>query len=222
MQLDLSLHERVVETKDWATLLFFIALALVVVAKSIASIRFNDFIKIIFSDKYLKIYKDPSNLMSWFTVILFVVQLISFSFLFLISVDTFGMTSKYDLVAFIQILTFLSFFIFSKFLLDKIIATSFNVEEFAEQFNLLKVSYRTFLGLILLPFLFYLYYLEQVSQYIIYLIFAIILIYNIVTYYLSIRLHQSLIINQLFYFILYLCALEIIPYYFIYYWFTKA
>ena len=36
-----------------------------------------------------------------------------------------------------------------------------------------------------------------------------------------IKLYQNLLIRKIFYFILYLCTLEIAPYYFIYNWFTK-
>ncbi|RZJ46716.1 MAG: DUF4271 domain-containing protein, partial [Flavobacterium sp.] len=35
------------------------------------------------------------------------------------------------------------------------------------------------------------------------------------------KTYQNAIIGKLFYFILYLCALEIAPYYFMYYWITK-
>jgi hypothetical protein len=199
-----------------------VSLILVVVAKSIATVRFNEFTKLIFSDKYLKIYKDPAYLMSWFTVLLFVFQLISFSLFIMVCLDYFEISSKYNFIRFIQLITFLVFFILSKYLIEKIIATSFNIEEFVEQFNLLKVSYRTYLGLMLMPVTFFLYYNDKISGIIIYLTLAIVLLYNIITYFISIRQYQSLIINQLFYFILYLCALEIIPYYFMYYWFTKT
>lgn len=222
MKLDIAFQPRELVAQDWATMLFLIALVLVVVAKSTASVRFSEFTKLIFTDKYLKIYKDPSNLMSWFTVVLFLFQLISFSFFILVCLDYFEIGSKYNFILFIQLITFLVFFILSKYLIEKIIATSFNIEDFAEQFNLLKVSYRTYLGLILMPATVILYYNDEISGIIIYLILAIILLYNIITYFISIRQYQSLIINQLFYFILYLCALEIVPYYFIYYWFTKT
>ncbi|WP_395049469.1 DUF4271 domain-containing protein, partial [Flavobacterium sp.] len=41
-------------------------------------------------------------------------------------------------------------------------------------------------------------------------------------YLVSIKNYQNIIFSKLFYFILYLCALEIAPYYFMYYWFTKG
>jgi hypothetical protein len=45
---------------------------------------------------------------------------------------------------------------------------------------------------------------------------------NLLTYLVSLKNYQNLFLGKLFYFILYLCALEIAPYYFMYYWFTKS
>ena len=111
-------------------------------------------------------------------------------------------------------------FVLSKFLIEKIIATTFNIEEFAEQFNLQKVSYRTFIGILLLPVNIYLFY-NNASDILIYCIIGVILIINMLTYLVSLRIYQNLVVGNLFYFILYLCALEIAPYYFIYYLITK-
>jgi hypothetical protein len=108
-----------------------------------------------------------------------------------------------------------------KFLIEKIVANIFNIEEFAEQFNLQKVSYRTFIGFILLPINIYLFYNNTPSNIIIYFTIAVILIINLFSYLVSLKIYQNLLIGKLFYFILYLCALEIAPYYFMYYLITK-
>lgn len=75
-----ELIPRIIENKDWITFLFAFAFLLLAITKTTFENRFKDFVNLVFSDKYLKIYKDGSNLMTWFTVLLFVVQLISFSF----------------------------------------------------------------------------------------------------------------------------------------------
>ena len=176
--------------------------------------------RILVSDKYIKVYKDSSYLMSGFTVLLFVVQVISFSFFIQIVLDYFGFSSKYDWINFIRIFVFFGVFVLSKFLIEKIIATTFNIEEFVEQFNLQKVSYRTFIAILLLPINIYLFY-NNSSDLLIYCVIGAILIINLLTYLVSLRIYQNLVIGNLFYFILYLCALEIAPYYFIYYLITK-
>lgn len=216
-----ELIPRIVENKDWVTILFIIAFALLVITKTAFENRFRDFANLLINDKYLKIYKDSSNLMSWFTILLFVIQLISMSFFLQLVLSYFGYTTKTNWVSFIQIFTFLSFFILSKFLVEKIIATSFNIENFAEQFNLFKVSYRTYIGLLLLPVNIIMYYTNIMNTYAIIGVMIMLLIINAVTYLVSLKNYQKLLLSKLFYFILYICALEIAPYYFMYYIITK-
>ena len=220
--IDNVLQPRIMETRDWATVVFVVALVLVAITKSVFENRFAEYIKLIASDKYIKVYRDSSYLMSGFNIALFVVQLISISFFIQLMLSYFGYASKTDWLLFIQIITFLGVFILSKFLIEKIIATAFHIEEFTEQFNLQKVSYRTYIGLLILPINIILFYNDNPSKTLIFIFIAIVLAVNLLTYLVSLKNYQNLLIGKLFYFILYLCALEIAPYYFMYYWFTKS
>ena len=216
------LHLRITETNDWVTLVFILAFGIIALTKSVYENRFEDFSKLIFSDKYIRIYKDSSHLMGMFSISLFFVQIISFSFFIQILLDRFNYGLKTDWVLFIQIFTFVIYFILSKFLIEKIIATTFKIEELIEQFNLQKVTYRTYVGLILLPIDIILYYYDSILKNIPLLVLYSILILNVLLYIYSIKSYRKEILGKLFYFILYLCTLEIAPYYFMYYWFTKG
>jgi len=217
----LVLQERIIGAKDWATLLFVFCFAVVAINRSVFEARFAEFIKLGFIDKYTKIYKDTSNLLSWFTISLFVVQVISYSFLLQFVLGYFGLV-KTSGITFIQLFTVIAFFILAKFLIEKIIATAFSIEEFSEQFNLHKVNYRAYIGLLLLPINVVLFYNIAPTRILLYLVLAIITAATIISYLVSLRIYQKLILAKLFYFILYLCALEIAPYYFMYYWFTNS
>ncbi|OYQ34662.1 DUF4271 domain-containing protein [Flavobacterium cyanobacteriorum] len=219
---DMAIQERIIGAKDWATLLFVLTFVLIAVNRAYFESRFAEFIKLAFSDKYIKIYKDSGNMLSSFTISLFVVQLISFSFLIQFLLSYFGILDKASWVSYVQIITLVGVFILSKYLIEKIIATSFNIEEFNEQFNLHKVNYRAYIGLILLPVNIILFYNEAPHPVVLYVIITLILTGSVVSYFFSLRLYQNLILGKLFYFILYLCALEIAPYYFMYHWFTKS
>ncbi|PTT01953.1 DUF4271 domain-containing protein, partial [Flavobacterium sp. HMWF030] len=116
---------------------------------------------------------------------------------------------------------FLLYFILGKFLIEKIVATSFNIDEFADLFNLQKVTYRTYIGVLILPINAVLFYYDNIPKIIPLAIIGISLCISLYSYYISIKTYQNAIISKLFYFILYLCALEIAPYYFMYYWITK-
>lgn len=220
--MDFAFEPRVLATRDWATILFVVALVLVAVTRSVFENRFGEYIKLAASDKYVKVYRDSSHLMSGFNVALFVVQLISLAFFVQLVLSYFGHGSKTDWILFIQLITFLGVFILSKYLIEKIVATAFHIEEFTEQFNLQKVSYRTYIGLLLLPIDVILFYNDNPSKSLIFALIAVVLTTNLLTYLVSLKNYQNLLLSKLFYFILYLCALEIAPYYFMYYWFTKT
>ena len=220
--IDTILNSRIIENKDWATILFVLSFATIAATKTAFENRFTEFVKLIYSDKYINIYKEGSHLRSSFTVALFFVQLISFAFFIQISLSYFENTSKTDWVLFIKIITLLLYFVLSKFLVEKIIANSFNIEEFVEQFNLQKVIFRTYIGLFLLPINIILFYNDLVSSNFMTILIFIVLIVCTLSYLVSIKNYQNIIFSKLFYFILYLCALEIAPYYFMYYWFTKG
>ena len=219
--LAIELHERITESKDWATLLFVLCLGIVTINKSISWVRFSEFIRLAYSSKYNKIYRDSSNLLDGFTVSMFVLQLISFSFFILLVIQQFAASETNTLILYIQIFTLLSVFVLSKFLIEKIIATAFKIEEFTEQFNLLNVNYRTYLSLLLLPINIILFYNPIHSNGFFWVLIGILFTINMITYIVALKLYQNLLIRKIFYFILYLCTLEIAPYYFIYNWFTK-
>ena len=217
----IQLSERILVNKDWATVLFMLAIAVIALNKTIFTIRFNEFIKLGYSDKYNKVYKDTNNLLSWFTISMFVIQLISFSFFILLMLSYFNYTKIDNYITYIQIVTFLFVFILSKFLIEKIIGTAINSESLVDKFNLVKVNYRAFLGFILLPINIVLYYNSWPIKEVFYIILSVFLLYNVFTYYFLVKTYQKTILSKLFYFILYLCTLEIAPYYFMYYWVTK-
>ncbi len=216
-----ELHSRIIENKDWATILILLCVGIIAFQKSNSAVQFNEFIRLAYSDKYTKIYKDTSNLKSGFMISMFFIQLISFSFFTLLVLDQFGKANKMDWIVYIQIFTFLSVFILSKSLIEKIVATTFNIEDFNEHFYLFKVNYRAYFGLILMPFNIFLYYYSVNSTLFYWVIMLILLAFNLITYLSAIKLYQNLLMRKIFYFILYLCTLEIAPYYFIYNWFTK-
>jgi hypothetical protein len=216
-----SLHPRVLESTDWTTILFVLTLILVVLCKSLFESRFTEFMRLIVSDKYLKVYRDSSHLWSGFTLLLFAIQMLSFAFFIQLTLSQYGYTTKTNGLVFIQIITYLSVFVLSKFLIDKIIGTAFSMEEFADQFNLQKASYRSYMALMLFPINVLLYYNSSVPNFVFNGLIFVVLAINLFTYLASLKNYQNLLAGKLFYFILYLCALEIAPYYFIYYLITK-
>ncbi|WP_318641396.1 DUF4271 domain-containing protein [Flavobacterium ardleyense] len=219
---EMILHTRQLESNDWATFIFLVSLILIAVVSNVYEKRFSDFLRLGISDKYVKVYRESSNLVSGFNILLFVLQLISLSFFIQLFISAAGMGSKTDWILFVRIFTLTTSFVLIKFLIDKIIALTFNIEEFAEMFNLRKITYRTYFGLLLLPISFGLFFYSSVNFSIYLIVLALFLLANALIYLASLKNYQKFLSGKLFYFILYLCALEIAPYYFMYYWFTKS
>jgi len=184
---ELLLNERVIGGKDWATILFVLCFVLIAVNRTAYETRFAEFVKLAWSDKYTKIYKEGSNLMSGFTISFFFIQLVSFAFLIQFFLSYFDIVEKYSWISFIQIFTLVAVFILSKFLIEKIIATSFNIEEFNEQFNLHKVNYRTYIGMLLLPVNIILFYNEPPHIIVLWIIIGLIVLTSVVSYLISLR-----------------------------------
>ncbi|CAM3981164.1 DUF4271 domain-containing protein [Flavobacterium branchiophilum] len=219
--IDYELHNRAIENKDWITILLVFCLILIVFTKTVFENRFNDFVKLLITDKYIRIYKENSNFTNWFTMLIFLFQILTLGLFFQYLLNYFKITEKTDYIVYIQIITFLSFFILSKYLIEKIIATAFKIESFMEQFNMIKLHYRAYTVMFLMPITTVLFYNAAPIPVLMYVLSGILIAINVVIYLKSIKIFQKLIFGKLFYFILYLCTLEIAPYYFIYYWFKS-
>ncbi|MEC4113055.1 DUF4271 domain-containing protein [Myroides pelagicus] len=218
---NIVLIDRVTQNKDWATILFFISFAVLAINRTVFSVRFTEFTKLAASDKYIKIYKDNTNLRNSFTLSFLFIQLVSITFFLQIILKEFGFIYQMNLITFVQIINFVTFFVIAKYLLDKIISISFDIEEFADSLNLLKVTYRNYLGMLLL-FLDILLFYNDINNRVLLLILIFTLIAtNILLYIIFIKNNQKSILNKLFYFILYLCTLEIAPYFLLYFWFKS-
>ena len=218
---EITLHPRLIENKDWATLLFLLCFILIAITRSVFQNRFEEYLKLISSSKYIKIYRDSSHIMSWFNILLFTVQMISLAFFLQLTLHHFGYLTKFDWINYIRIFTLLSVLVLSKYLVEKIIATAFDIEELITHMHFEKLSYRTYLSLLILPLNCILFYNDNLDIHILWSFIGVILTLNVWYYLKSLNNYQNLIFGKMFYFILYLCTIETAPYYFIYYWFTK-
>jgi hypothetical protein len=211
---------RTIVSKDWATIIFIITFSIIAINKLFFDIRFVDFTRLGVSDRYLKVYVEEVS-KSPFAISMFLVMLVSFSFFMQLILTYYNITILTDFVIFIRIFTALFVFILAKYFIEKIVAITFEIEPIIDEINFAKLNYRAYFGLLILPFVFVSFYNDWVNEYIIFGSIAIILILNVLIYFFSIRKYQNLFFSKFFYFILYLCTLEIAPYYFLYVWIIK-
>ena len=207
---------RDIISNELFTVLMVIGLTIIAAAKLVAPQRFNDFIYVLGNFKYLKIYAKDQKFLDKFDALLFSNLVISASiFCYLI----YQYTTETKIIS-INILFKLVFgiatFILIKVLIERLIASLFEMDKLIDQYLFQKISYKNYLGLLLLPINALLIFTIKPTLPIFYVIIALLLIVNIFGVITSFKTHQNTIKSNLFYFILYLCALEIASYVILY------
>ena len=216
--MDIIYLDREMWSVDWAIALFLLSFALLAINRQVFQAKFDEFIKLPISDKYIKIYKDPSNLKSTFAISMFVIQLVSFSFLILLFLGANDYLNPYHWIDFVKVANLLMLFVLVKYLLDKIISECFDIQLFADRYNLMKLNYRTYLGVLLLPLSMLMFFQAQMLQIGFWIALGLTVFIHILLFIKMYKSNRKSILGNLFYFILYLCTLEIAPYLILYKW----
>tara|TARA_B100000745_G_C20084505_1_gene370553 strand:+ start:137 stop:715 length:579 start_codon:yes stop_codon:yes gene_type:complete len=185
-------------------------------AKYIFSSRFNDFLWLVGKSKYLKIYAREQKFIDQFDAFLFLNLVISLSIFFFLGHSTFVGGISFNIGLFIKILLGIGAIILIKVLLERLIGSLFGIDTLIDSYLFQKTSYKNFSGLLLLPINILLVFTIPLSINLFYVIIGLLFIINLMGFITSIKTHQKTILNNIFYFILYLCALEIAPYVILY------
>jgi hypothetical protein len=208
---------RLIVNNNWATILLLISFILIVTVKTLYSQRFFIFLDLFYSNKYFKLYNKSEYISSIFNILLYIKQLIVLSFFIILILDQYNICSKNNGIVYLQIITSLFVISMAKYFIEKIIAIIFEIDKIADIFNHYKMSYRSFFTLFLFPITTVLFY-NNTNKIVLITMVGVLIIYNTITYINILKFFKSNLFSNLFYFILYLCTLEIAPYYFIYYW----
>ncbi len=203
---------RATENIDWITILIFSSLLFLVVAKGLFYNRFLNFIILPFNNKYIFMYNKKEKLINWFHIFFSIFLIINFSlFIFFIWKAFAGSSQQIDVVVFPIILAGLIGFIAIKIILQFSNGFIFGTNRTISEIIFKKSSYLNHSGFIMFLANIVLAYLLKDSKLVIYVALALILLVNGIGWITLLRNHQKFIANNFFYFILYLCALEIAP-----------
>ncbi|AXG68413.1 hypothetical protein KORDIASMS9_00628 [Kordia sp. SMS9] len=209
--------ERSIISKDWLTLLFVTTFCLLVVTRLVFQKKFTLFLGFLFSNKYQsQAIAKQESIINGFTSLLFCVQVISFSIFGYIAVTFFRPYLANAPFLFVKISSFMVFFIVIRYILEKIMAVILDIELYINAYNFHKINARNLFGLLLIPINLVLVYYDYQHNIVFFSVICVFVSYNLIVLFLLLKNYQKLIINKLFYFILYLCALEIAPYLVIY------
>ncbi len=213
---------REIISNDWFTLLIVLSLCVLAIAKYTFSNRFNDFLWVVGNSKYLKIYSREQKFIDWFDALMFFNLIISGSLFSFLSYNTLVTTIAFDILLFLKILLGIGALLLIKILLERLIGSLFEIDALIDSYIFQKTNYKNYLGLVLLPINILLIFTLQPKPSIIYVVFGLLFVINLIGFITSFKTHQKLIINNFFYFILYLCALEIAPYIILYKLFIES
>ena len=203
-------------SNEWFTIFLMLGLVCITLSKLSFANRFNDFLVVLGNSKYLKIYARDQKFIDGFESLLFINLIISVSTFAFITYSKLVNPADFDIVFFFKLLFGVGAIVLIKVLLERLIASIFEIDTLIDSYLFQKTTYKNYTGLILLPINVLLIYTLTPSKSLLYAIIALIILINIIGFITSFKNHQNLILNNLFYFILYLCALEIGPYLILY------
>ena len=203
---------RYVHSEDWITIILFGSLLFVLAAKSRFYVRFLNFIILPFNNKYIFMYNKKEKLHNWFHVLFTIFQVINTSlFLFLVWKAFENQTSSN--YPFIFPIILLAFFLFLtlKVFLQLTNGFIFGSYHTFTEIIFKKLSYLNYSALILFLANIVLTYVYVNSKVVILLAVILCLAVNIAGWVTILKNYRKFITSYFFYFILYLCALEIAP-----------
>tara|TARA_R110002073_G_scaffold279026_1_gene443020 strand:+ start:282761 stop:283426 length:666 start_codon:yes stop_codon:yes gene_type:complete len=214
----LQATERIIYSKDWVTLIFILIIALFVMAKYSHSERFSRLFSLLHSRNYLVIYSKYSPLLlNSFNLFFALIQLLIFSLLIFVSIKTnYAIAKEFEFTFFLNILTGVFIFIVLRYFIGKLLAILFQKVKEHEQISYLKISYLSNFCLLVFPLLVIALYVDTNTTTVAIITTIVSIAILLLYYFLIIRNNQKTIFNQFFYFILYLCALEVAPLIFLY------
>jgi len=202
---------------DGFTIIILLNVIIVTIAKTLNNSKFKQFLFIYLNNSFLKFKSNDNSFLSSFNSLLNVNYIISLSVYIsiLFSNNLYGFNNNFETSIFFTTLVFIVVFIYTKYFIEILIGWAFNISKFVVSFNLQKNSFNKLLGIfIILLNSLAIYSFPNSIIFIKISIFLVISLY-VVGLYKVIRLNDNLILSNMFYFILYLCTLEIVPILFI-------
>jgi len=208
--------ERILISNDWITIILLTIIGLLIYLKIKYPERFKSLQSLLYNNGYINNYSKTTPLIfNTFSITFY------FIFIFIISLFLFVVINLYDLVTytngkklFLLILLSVFSFVLIRFIIGFLLSLLFEKENEQQYFTFIKLSYLSNFSLLILPLLIINFYLgSTIFSHILTILGTLLLLFY---YFLQVKGNQKFIFSKMFYFILYLCALEISPFIIIY------
>lgn len=207
---------RLVQNADWITIVIILSLVLIVISKQLFQNRFLNFIILPFNNKYVALYSKKDKMLHGFHIFITVFQLLNTSLYIYISYHVFFKNPDASgILIYLLILGLVLLFFISKMILQFANGFVFNNVKTITDLIYKKHTYFNYSSMIMLLANVVLTYILVDSKLVVFSSLFIIILINCIGLLTILKNHQKLISSYFFYFILYLCALEIAPLIFI-------
>ena len=197
-------------SNDTLTSLILFSILLLLILKKIDSEIFYDNLQLRKKKLLGKLYSNDFISFRFVNIIYLFVFLTNLSILL-----TIFSNGEFNLKIFQNNFYHIGLFIFLKYLLEKFIGWLFKFNRICNNYLNAKLFYFNTLGTLVLFLNILSVFSESFNQELVYVSLTIILLYLIISHFTIFFSFKNLIYKNWFYFILYLCTLEIIPYYYI-------
>lgn len=198
---------------DGFTIIILLNIIIVTIAKALNNSKFKQFIFIYLNNSFLKFNTNNNSFLSSFNSLLNINYLISLSVYISIikSYSSYGINNNFEISIFFKTLLIVIVFVYAKYLIELLVGWAFSISKFIVTFNLQKNNFNKLIGIIIILLnSLAIYSFPNSMTFIKMSIFFVISLY-LIGLYKVIRLNDNLILSNMFYFILYLCTLEIVP-----------
>ncbi len=204
---------REVGNTDWITIVILISVVFAIVAKSMFYSRFLNFMVLPFNNKYLFIYNKKDILLNWFHIFISAFQVMNLTlFIFYAANIIFEAELAANPVNYLIIFGLLVLFFVLKIFIQLGNSYVFENQKTITEIIFKKISFMNFSGLFLFLANILLTFILPGSKWIVLGGILLVFVVNLVGWITILKNHQKYISSYFFYFILYLCALEISPY----------
>jgi hypothetical protein len=205
--------EKLPLKNDWMAVVFLSILALLVVVKVLYPNRFKSLLACFFSKNYFLDYAhDRQEILGLFHMVLFLIQnMILGLFLYLYSEETGFFLEEKGFHVYFKYVIFATVCIVAQYGFAKGVSLFFRFQRIFETGNYIKSSYLKAGALFYLPVLLCWIYAYPNSQTMFYLALFLGGFLWLIRWILILLFNIQIIKEKLFYFILYICTLEIVP-----------
>ena len=215
----LELHQSYL---SWIFPAFLLIFGLVAFLRIFYPKHFADYQNLLFNNKYIVIYGKKERRLHLFMTVLFLLQCVCLALLFYVILKNFGITELYNSqFMFLELVLIVFSLLITKLLLQQWISSLFDLYDFARDYIFTRVSYSSYAAIVMVILLFLGVYIPFTNKnqlfLLLFVLVSILLAINVLGWIKIIKNNQKEIKPYLFYFILYLCTLEIAPYIFLIY-----